>query len=125
MIAHFSGPRERTLYSLSKWFNGSNGFNKIPIGSITKKPSAELSKNQYDPFDYDIVSPIVDLIINDMKNKNELIEMGYDSSIVNDILNKIHRSEYKRRQSAPGIKVSSKAFGAGRRFPIINQYKDS
>ena len=112
------------VYAISKWLNKSCNFNKIPIGSITKKPSAELSENQYDPFDYDIVSPIVDFIVNDMKSKEELVSMGYDSAIVNDIQNKIHRSEYKRRQSAPGIKVSSKAFGVGRRFPIINQYKD-
>ena len=63
-------------------------------------------------------------MINDMASKEELIKMGYDSTIIDNLQNKIHQSEYKRRQSAPGIKVSSKAFGVGRRFPIVNQYKD-
>ena len=71
------------------------------------------------------MSPIVDFIINDMMSTDELVKMGYDYDLVSEIQNKIHRSEYKRRQSAPSIKVSNKAFGVGRRFPIINQYKDS
>ena len=112
------------VYGVSRWLNKSSNSNIIPINSITKRPSAELSENQYDPFDYDIVSPIVDFMVNDMMSKEDLIKMGYDSVIIDDIQNKIYQSEYKRRQSAPGIKVSSKAFGVGRRFPIVNQYKD-
>ncbi len=112
------------VYGVSKWLNESSSSDIIPISSITKRPSAELSENQYDPFDYDVVSPIVDFMINDMASKEELVKMGYDSTIIDNLQNKIHQSEYKRRQSAPGIKVSSKAFGVGRRFPIVNQYKD-
>ena len=58
-----------------------------------------------------------------MLDKKELIKMGYDSNLIDEIQDKIYHSEYKRRQSPPGIKVSSKAFGVGRRYPIINQYK--
>ena len=114
---------KQEVYSISRWINNANGSPKIPLNSINKRPSAELKENQYDPFDYDLVSPIVDHIINDMLDKKELIKMGYDSNLIDEIQDKIYHSEYKRRQSPPGIKVSSKAFGVGRRYPIINQYK--
>ena len=69
------------------------------------------------------MSPIVDFIVNDMLDKNTLSEMGYDTKLIEEIQNKIYLSEYKRRQAPPGIKVSEKAFGVGRRFPIINKYR--
>ena len=111
------------VYELSKWINKTSSKVIIPENSINKKPSAELSENQYDPFDYDIVSPIVDHIINDLADANNLVEMGYEIDLINDIFNKIHTSEYKRRQAAPGIKVSEKAFGMGRRYPMNNHYR--
>ena len=112
------------VYSVSKWINSS--FNKflIPENTLLKEPSAELRDNQYDPFDYNIVSPMVDLIINDLVEKDQLIEMGYSLELIHEVFNLIHRSEYKRRQSPPGIKISDKAFGLGRRYPIINQFKE-
>jgi NAD+ synthase (glutamine-hydrolysing) len=70
------------------------------------------------------VSPLVDLIINDRKSGDELVKMGYDRALVRDILNKIRLAEYKRRQAAPGLKVSGKAFGVGWRYPIINYFKE-
>ena len=111
------------VYGLSKWINKTSSKVIIPENSINKKPSAELSENQYDPFDYDIVSPIVDHIINDLADVDNLVEMGYEIDLINDIFNKIHTSEYKRRQAAPGIKVSEKAFGMGRRYPMNNHYR--
>ena len=93
--------------------------------SIDKAPSAELRENQYDPFDYDIIAPLVDLIINDNMEKQKLIDIGYNEETIDDILNKIYLSEYKRRQAPPGIKISNKAFGIGRRYPIVNKYKGS
>jgi len=113
---------KQEVYQVSKWINKSREESIIPQSSIDKAPSAELKENQYDPFDYDVVSPIVDHIINDMLDQKALQEMGYDLELVTDIQKKIHRSEYKRRQAPPGIKVSEKAFGVGRRYPIINQY---
>ena len=111
------------VYEVSNWINKNSDKILIPENSINKIPSAELSENQYDPFDYNIVSPIVDYIINDLYDADALIELGYDSDLIGDIFNKIHRSEYKRRQASPGIKVSEKAFGMGRRYPINNQYR--
>ncbi len=111
------------VYEISKWINKISSKLVIPNNSIKKKPSAELSENQYDPFDYNLVSPIVDHIINDLADVNDLLNMGYEIELINDIFNKIHTSEYKRRQAPPGIKVSEKAFGMGRRYPMNNQYR--
>ena len=111
------------VYDISKWLNDSSHSNVIPQSSIDKDPSAELRENQRDPFDYNVVSPIVDFIVNDMLDKNTLSKMGYDTKLIEEIQNKIYLSEYKRRQAPPGIKVSEKAFGVGRRFPIINKYR--
>ncbi len=113
---------KKEVYQISRWINDSGHDPVIPQSSIDKAPSAELKENQYDPFDYDLVSPIVDHIINDMLDQNALCDKGYDLQLVKDIQKKIHQSEYKRRQAPPGIKVSEKAFGLGRRYPIINRY---
>ena len=96
---------------------------RIPEGSISKPPSAELAPDQVDPFDYNVVSPLVDAIVEDRKSPAELINEGSDSDLVNSIYRKIQINEYKRRQAAPGLRVSSKAFGAGRRIPIVNHFK--
>ena len=75
-----------------------------------------------DPFDYEVVSPLVDRIISEPYNKNILENDGYSSALVSELVHKIRISEYKRRQAAPGIRVSQKAFGVGRRYPIVNKF---
>ena len=110
------------VYSLSKWVNSINP-ERIPINSINKEPSAELAPNQVDPFDYNIVSPLVDAIIEDRKSMAKLIKEGVNINVLNNVYKKIRLNEYKRRQSAPGLRVSSKAFGVGRRMPIINYFQ--
>ena len=76
-----------------------------------------------DPFDYDVVSPLVDAIVEERKSPEELVKMGADQELVNSLYQKIKNNEYKRRQAAPGLRVSSKAFGTGRRVPIVNHYR--
>jgi len=110
------------VYALAKWVNFKSP-GRIPEGSISKPPSAELAPDQVDPFDYNVVSPLVDAIVEDRKSPAELINDGSDSDLVNSIYRKIQINEYKRRQAAPGLRVSSKAFGAGRRIPIVNHFK--
>lgn len=110
------------VYALSKWINSIKN-NRIPPGSITKPPSAELALNQVDPFDYTLVSPLVDLIVEERKAIPEIVKAGYNQELVDSIYQKIRLNEYKRRQSAPGLRVSNKAFGIGRRIPIVNHYK--
>ena len=112
------------VYALSNWVNKKAGFERIPLSSIEKPPSAELRPDQVDPFDYNIVSPLVSSLIDDEKSPSELIEEGLDPELVKDISNRIRINEYKRRQAAPGLRVTSKAFGMGRRVPIINQYDE-
>jgi NAD+ synthase (glutamine-hydrolysing) len=111
------------VYRLSNWVNKVAGYCRIPQSSITKKPSAELAENQVDPFDYHIVSPLVDAIIEERKSPKDLIDKGADRDLVMHIYRLIRINEFKRRQAAPGLRVSPKAFGVGRRIPIINHYK--
>ena len=112
------------VYALSRWVNEKAGFDCIPINSIEKPPSAELAPNQVDPFDYDVVSPLVTALIDNQKSPSELIKEGADPGLVKDISNRIRINEYKRRQAAPGLRVTSKAFGIGRRVPIVNQFDE-
>ena len=109
------------VYAVSKWINKHNQ-NCIPINSLLKPPSAELSPNQVDPFDYSIISPLVDDMIEKQKSLSVLISEGFEESLVHDIYKKIKINEYKRRQAPPGLRVSSKAFGIGRRLPIVNNF---
>ena len=112
------------VYKLSRWINETSKEALIPENSINKAPSAELRPDQVDPFDYDIVSPLVSALIDNEKSPSELINNGADSDLVKNISNRIRINEYKRRQAAPGLRVSTKAFGMGRRVPIINKYDE-
>ncbi|MCJ7802451.1 MAG: NAD+ synthase [Candidatus Marinimicrobia bacterium] len=111
------------VYRVSRWVNEVAGYDRIPQSTIDKAPSAELSEDQVDPFDYDIVSPLVDEIIEGRKSPKELIENGADKELVMKLYRLIRINEFKRRQAAPGLRVSSKAFGVGRRVPIVNHYQ--
>jgi len=110
------------VYALSRWVNQSAGFNRIPESCLTKPPSAELAPDQVDPFDYEVVSPLVDAIIEKRESPADLVANGADKTIVNELYHRIRINEYKRRQAAPGLRVSSKAFGTGRRIPIVNHF---
>ena len=102
------------VYELSKWINKDN--ETIPRNIIDKEPSAELAPNQVDPFDYDLISPIVDKII--FGDENEQNEQYLS------LKKKIDINEHKRRQAAPVLRVSKKAFGIGRRIPIVNHFNE-
>ena len=112
------------VYALSQWVNKKSGSERIPSNSINKPPSAELRPDQVDPFDYDIVSPLVTDLIDNQVSPSQLIEGGADPELVKDISRRIRLNEYKRRQAAPGLRVTSKAFGMGRRVPIVNKYDE-
>jgi NAD+ synthase (glutamine-hydrolysing) len=112
------------VYSVSSWINTHYGKEIIPKGTLTKPPSAELSPNQVDPFDYDVVSPLLDAIVTDNLHSTGLKNAGFDPELSTEMMRKVRYSEYKRRQAAPGIRISKKAFGIGRRYPIVNGYFD-
>ena len=112
------------VYKISKWINTSSYKIIIPENSIAKPPSAELRPDQVDPFNYDIVSPLVSALIDNERSPSELVKNGADPDLVKDISKRITLNEYKRRQAAPGLRVSSKAFGMGRRVPIVNKFDE-
>jgi NAD+ synthase (glutamine-hydrolysing) len=112
------------VYALAEYYNRSQGREVIPRSSITKIPSAELKPDQYDPFDYSVVSPLVDEVIENRRSIEELADLGYNPKLAEEILDRIRSAEYKRRQAAPSIKITRKAFGIGWRMPIVNRSKE-
>ena len=111
------------VYKLARFINKDKEY--IPENSITKPPSAELRPNQKDSDslpDYDILDEILFLYIEKRKGPKEIIELGFDESLVKRILRLVNINEFKRHQTAPIIRVSSKGFGMGRRMPIVGKY---
>ncbi len=121
-LAVISDIGKRMVYSLADYYNQISKSEMIPQNTITKLPSAELRDNQVDPFDYEVVGPLVNAIIEEHSDLSTLISHGWDEELVKDLLHKVRMNEYKRQQMPPGIRVSSKAFGIGRRMPIVNHY---
>ncbi|RLD26833.1 MAG: NAD+ synthase [Bacteroidetes bacterium] len=97
----------------------------IPHNTITKPPSAELRPDQKDSDslpDYDLLDKILELYIEKTKGRADIIEMGYDAALVKKILKLVNINEYKRHQAPPILRISKKAFGMGRRMPIVARY---
>jgi len=111
------------VYELAHYINRHKEI--IPVNTIQKPPSAELRPNQKDSDslpDYDILDTILKLYIEGRKGPKEIIAQGYDKALVERILKMVNRNEFKRHQTAPVLRVSSKAFGMGRRMPIVAKY---
>lgn len=111
------------VYELAKWVNRNGEV--IPENIITKPPSAELRPEQKDSDslpDYDILDEILLEYIEHRKGPSEIIAMGNDAELVNRILRLVNLNEYKRFQTPPILRVSKKAFGMGRRVPIVGKY---
>ena len=97
----------------------------IPVNTITKPPSAELRPDQKDSDslpDYDILDEILELYIEHHKGPKEIVAAGHDPALVKRILRMVNINEFKRYQTAPTLRVSPKAFGMGRRMPIVAKY---
>ena len=111
------------VYKLSDYRNSISKV--IPQNIIEKKPSAELSEDQYDSDslpEYDLLDKILKMYIELDYSSEKIINSDIDKEVVFDILEKIDRNEYKRKQVAPGVKLTSRAFGKDRRMPITNTY---
>ena len=122
-LALISDVPKTMVYELARYINQEREI--IPQNSIDKPPSAELKPNQFDQDTlppYDILDGILKAYVEDAKGVDEIIRMGYDEKTVREIIRKVNRNEYKRQQAAPGIKVTSKAFGSGRRMPIAHNF---
>jgi NAD+ synthase (glutamine-hydrolysing) len=112
------------VYKIAKEINHANRI--IPQRILTRAPSAELSKNQTDQDslpDYEVLDAIIDLYIEKNKSIKMIINEGYSAQIVRKVIKLIHMNEFKRRQTAPGPKVTHKAFGKDRRYPITSKYQ--
>lgn len=122
-LAVISDLSKNDVYRVSRWMNKDAGYDRIPKNILIKEPSAELAPGQVDPFDYEIVSPIIDAIVEEQTSVRSLVNQGYDEALVERLYTLVRINEFKRRQAAPGLRVSHKAFGVGRRIPIVNHYK--
>ena len=114
------------VYELARWRNGQgDGDGPIPESTLSKAPSAELRPEQKDEDSlppYAVLDPIVELYVEDDLGVGSIVERGHERATVERVTRMIDRAEYKRRQAAPGIKITPKAFGRDRRLPITNGY---
>lgn len=113
------------VYSLARWINQEKGV--IPERIIDRSPSAELKPDQLDQDDlppYEVLDPILKGYLEEFLGVEDLVKRGFDRAIVQDIIRRIKINEYKRRQSPVGLKVTSKAFGYGRRYPIAQGFRE-
>lgn len=114
------------VYAMCRWLN-EEYFQKevIPESIITKEPSAELRPDQKDSDslpDYGTLDAILKYYLEDQSSREEILAKGFNEEIIDQVLRLVDRNEHKRYQAAPGLKVSAKAFGVGRRWPIVQQW---
>lgn len=129
MVGGFSPLKDipKTLvYRLAQYRNTLSAC--IPERVITRPPSAELRPDQIDQDslpDYDVLDAIIKHYVKQDKTPQEIVDLGFNAEEVHKVIRLIDRSEYKRRQSAPGIKITQRAFGRDRRYPITSHYSES
>lgn len=114
------------VYRIAEFYNRWKGKDLIPKTVLEKPPSAELKPNQKDTDSippYDILDPILKAYVEDDLSVEELVSLGFDENLVKQVIKMVDLNEYKRRQSPPGIKITVRAFGKDRRFPITNLYR--
>jgi len=111
------------VYTLARWMNREKEI--IPWNSIEKAPSAELRPDQKDEDSlppYDILDQILEFYVEEGKSSDQIIAAGFDEATVKDVIRKVDLNEYKRKQAAPGLKITPLAFGVGRRIPIVQRF---
>jgi NAD+ synthetase len=115
------------VYRLAHQLNAESDVpgGRIPVGSITKPPSAELKPNQVDQDKlppYDLLDEILRRYIEEDLTGEQILEQGFDPKVVAGVIRMVDGSEYKRKQAAPVLKATARAFGVGRRMPIAQRY---
>lgn len=111
------------IYELARWINRDREI--IPLRTIEKPPSAELRPGQVDQDSlppYPILDSILRGYVEEGSSRRDLVRAGFAEAVVNDIVRKVDLNEYKRKQAAPGLKITPLAFGVGRRIPIVQKY---
>ncbi|MEO5753357.1 MAG: NAD+ synthase [Chthoniobacterales bacterium] len=132
-LAVISDVPKTLVYDLARWINSDKsraGRDReiIPVSTLKKPPSAELKPGQVDQDSlppYDVLDRILHLYVEENRSADEIVAEGFDEKTVHWIQRRVDLNEYKRAQAAPGIKVTSRAFGVGRRMPIAQQYTEA
>jgi len=115
------------VYDLARWRNQQAGRELIPWATIEKPPSAELRPDQKDSDSlppYDVLDPILRAYVEEDRSFDALAQLGFDPAVARRVMALVDHSEYKRRQSPPGVKITQRAFGRDRRLPLSNAYRD-
>jgi len=113
------------VYALARYRNGMSAV--IPTRVLERPPSAELKADQRDQDSlppYDILDPILEMYVEQDKSPEEIVAAGYDAATVQQVVAMVNRNEYKRRQAPPGVRVTRRAFGRDRRYPITSGYRN-
>ncbi len=122
-LAVISDVPKTQVYALARHLNREREI--IPESTLTKPPSAELSPDQKDSDslpDYEVLDAILESYVERGESTAEIVKAGFDEAEVADVVRKVDRNEYKRKQAAPGLKTTPLAFGVGRRIPIVQKY---
>jgi NAD+ synthase (glutamine-hydrolysing) len=125
-LAVISDVPKTMVYRLAAYVNRHK--QRIPRASIEKPPSAELRPEQTDQDSlppYELLDPILELYVEDHLSPAEIVARGYDAELVERITSLVRRAEYKRRQAAPGLILTRKAFGPGRRMPVAGHVEET
>ena len=114
------------VYALCHWLNDEY-FKKevIPNSILNKAPSAELRPDQKDSDslpEYDVLDAILKAYLEDQRSREEIMSLGFEEEIIDHVLRLVDLNEHKRYQAAPGLKLTEKAFGVGRRWPIVQKW---
>jgi NAD+ synthase (glutamine-hydrolysing) len=118
--------RKTLVYELARWRNTQDDTAVIPASTIEKPPSAELRPDQRDTDSlppYPVLDPILRAYVEEDRDFDQIVALGFDPEIVRRVLALVDRSEYKRRQAPPGIKITPRAFGRDRRLPLTSAYR--
>jgi NAD+ synthase (glutamine-hydrolysing) len=125
-LAVISDVPKSMVWELAKFINRQQ--ERIPVATITKAPSAELRPNQTDQDTlppYDVLDRILKAYVEDLRSPEEIADhYGFDLQLVRSVARRVDQNEYKRKQAPPGLKVTSKAFSVGRRFPLAQKFVD-
>jgi NAD+ synthase (glutamine-hydrolysing) len=115
-----------TVYDLARWRNAQAGSDLIPQATIEKPPSAELRPGQQDTDSlppYETLDPILRAYVEEDRGLRQIVALGFDTETVARVMRLVDKSEYKRRQAPPGIKITERAFGRDRRLPLTSAYR--
>jgi NAD+ synthase (glutamine-hydrolysing) len=128
-LAVISDVFKTQVYALANWINTdarrAGRTPPIPQSSIDKVPSAELRPNQTDQDSlppYDVLDAVLKEYVEEGLSRRDLVAQGFSEAVVADVIRKVDLNEYKRKQAAPGLKITPLAFGVGRRIPIVQKY---